>query len=76
MLQYYYSNGFPNATFRYRSHQIPDNSTVELTYQISEGPRQFVRKVIITGLDRTRPSLVDRSIDLQGRRTAVVDTNQ
>jgi outer membrane protein assembly factor BamA len=43
----------------------PDDSTVALVYQISEGPREFVRKVIVSGLDRTRPSLVDKAIDLK-----------
>jgi len=65
MLQYYYSNGFPSATFRYTLVRNTDDSTVQLTYQMSEGPREFVRRVIITGLDITRPSLVDKTIDLQ-----------
>lgn len=64
ILQYYYSNGFPNATFSFESVPDTDNSTVELTYKIHEGPREFVRKVIVTGLDRTRASLVDKDIDL------------
>ena len=65
ILQYYYSNGFPNASFRYRTAANPDDSTVELTYQVREGPREFVRKAIVTGLDRTRWSLVEKAIDLK-----------
>jgi outer membrane protein insertion porin family len=65
ILQDYYSNGFPNATFRYQLARDPSNSTVELTYQIQEGPREFVRDVIVTGLDRTRLSLIDSDIDLK-----------
>ena len=49
ILQYYYSNGFPNATFSFESVPDTDNSTVDLTYKIHEGPREFVRKVIVTG---------------------------
>ena len=65
ILQYYYSNGFPNATFRYQIAQNTDDSTVQLVYQITEGPREFVRKVIVNGLARTHPSLVAADIDLK-----------
>ena len=65
VLEYYYSNGFPNASFHYQIAPDTDNSTVELTYQIREGRRQFVRKAIVTGLARTQASLVDRIIDLR-----------
>jgi outer membrane protein insertion porin family len=65
VLEYYFSNGFPNATFRYRINQNPSDAAVELTYQIDEGPREFVRKVIVTGLDRTHSSLIDSIIDLK-----------
>jgi outer membrane protein assembly complex protein YaeT len=64
ILQYYYSNGFLSASFRYQL--IPDNeaATVQLIYYVNEGPREFVRKVLITGLDITRPSLISKDIDL------------
>ena len=65
ILQYYYSNGFPNTTFRYTTSKDTDDDTVALVYQINEGPREFVRKVILSGLERTRLSLVDKSIDLK-----------
>jgi outer membrane protein insertion porin family len=66
ILDYYFSNGFPAATFRYVTTPDPDTQTVHVLYQIREGPREFVRQVIISGLYRTRPSLVTRRIDLKG----------
>lgn len=65
VLQYYYSNGFPNATFRYQIATNPDDNTVDLVYQIHEGPREFVRKIVVTGLERTKWSLVDKYIDVE-----------
>jgi outer membrane protein assembly complex protein YaeT len=65
ILEYYYSHGFPNATFRYRIALDSDNSTVQLSYQIGEGPREFVRKVIVSGLERTHYSLIEKSLDLK-----------
>jgi outer membrane protein assembly complex protein YaeT len=66
ILDYYYSNGFPAATFRYETTPDPDTQTVHVLYHVREGPREFVRQVIISGLFRTRPSLVTKRIDLKG----------
>jgi outer membrane protein assembly factor BamA len=38
---------------------------MNLVYRVNEGPREFVRKAIISGLYRTRPSLVQRRITLK-----------
>ncbi len=65
VLDYYYSNGFPAATFRYTTTPDRDTQTVKVVYQIREGPREFVRQVIISGLYRTRPALVQKRIDLK-----------
>ncbi|MFL6415817.1 MAG: POTRA domain-containing protein, partial [Bryobacteraceae bacterium] len=65
VLEYYYSNGFPAATFRYVTTPDPDTQTVKVVYQVREGQREFVRQVIISGLYRTRPSLVTKRIDLK-----------
>jgi outer membrane protein assembly complex protein YaeT len=65
ILEYYYANGYPNATFRYQVNANGDDNTVQLVYRITEGAREFVRNVIVTGLDITRYSLIDKSIDLK-----------
>jgi outer membrane protein assembly complex protein YaeT len=76
IVEYYYSNGFPRAAFTYRTTPGPEPDTMNLTYQITEGPREFVRKVIISGLYRTRPSLVLRDMDIkEGEPISMVKIN-
>jgi outer membrane protein insertion porin family len=76
ILDYYYSNGFPGATFQYVTTPDPDNQTVQVVYQVREGPREFVRQVIISGLYRTRPSLVQKRITLKsGEPISMVEVN-
>ncbi len=65
ILEFYYSNGFPAAAFSFTATPGEDPTTVNLTYNIVEGPREFVRKVILSGLYRTRPALVQRDIDIE-----------
>ncbi len=65
ILEYYYSEGFQSASFSYTKEPGPDPATVNLTYKIREGPRQFVRQVVISGLYRTKPSLVERYIKVR-----------
>ncbi len=65
ILEYYYSNGFQAAAFSYSTAPGAEPQTIDLTYHINEGPQEFVRKVVISGLYRTRPSLVQRDIDIQ-----------
>ncbi len=65
ILNYYYSEGFPTASFSYVQSPGSEPNTMNLTYRIQEGRRQFVRKVVISGLYRTKPSLVLKRITLQ-----------
>jgi len=64
ILAYYFTNGFPNATFEWSSAPGPQAHHVDLRFVISEGRRQFVRDVIVEGLETTRPSLVSRNLSL------------
>jgi outer membrane protein insertion porin family len=64
ILEYYYDNGFPSASFTATTTSGDEPATVNLTYHITEGPREFVRNVIISGLNRTHPSLVKQRIRL------------
>lgn len=65
ILAYYYAHGFAAATFRYATTPGPNPATVNLVYQIQEGPQEFVRRVILSGLYRTKPGLVQKRIDLR-----------
>ncbi len=62
ILEYYYSQGFQSASFSYSKELGPEPATVNLMYKIREGPREFVRRVVISGLYRTKPALVERYI--------------
>lgn len=64
ILQDYYSNGFPNTGFRFTVEPGDEPNTVKLIYTIREGPQQFVKQVIVSGLYRTRPSLVTRRLTI------------
>jgi outer membrane protein assembly complex protein YaeT len=68
ILEYYFSNGFPSASFRYTMEPGAEPATVKLIYHVNEGPREFVRRVVISGLYQTRTSLVDRFITVRANR--------
>jgi outer membrane protein insertion porin family len=65
ILSYYNANGFQSSSFSYQVLPGTDPETVDLIYRVREGPRQFVRKVILSGLYRTRPSLIQKTINLR-----------
>jgi outer membrane protein assembly complex protein YaeT len=64
VLTYYYEHGFPDATFKSSWEPSGTPNHVNVTYTVTEGSRQFVRRVITSGISKTRPSLVEKSITL------------
>ena len=62
ILAYYYTNGFDNAGFEWSSTPGPQPHQVILRFVITEGPRQFVRDVLVEGLEATRSALVARNL--------------
>jgi outer membrane protein insertion porin family len=64
VIQQYGANGFSNATFEWSSSPGPRPFTVNLEFVINEGEQQFVRQVVTTGLQTTRPRLVNKQIEL------------
>ncbi|HUE21139.1 MAG TPA: POTRA domain-containing protein [Bryobacteraceae bacterium] len=65
ILQQYSTRGFPNATFEWSSKPAADAHQTDLTYVIHEGQQQFVREILISGLQNTRRSLVDSKMLLK-----------
>lgn len=60
---FYYNNGFPDVVFE----AVPtpakgDPLREDLVYKITEGGRVDVDRVIVTGLEYTRPYIVDRQM--------------
>ncbi|HVW85121.1 MAG TPA: BamA/TamA family outer membrane protein [Bryobacteraceae bacterium] len=64
VLTYYYTHGFPAATFKASWQQSGTPNHVNVFYQISEGARQYVREVITSGNHITRQNLIDKTITL------------
>ena len=65
ILDEYSTRGFPNATFEWSSKPASAAHQVDLTYVIHEGQQQFVRDVLVSGLQTTRRSLVDSQMLLK-----------
>ncbi len=64
ILEYYSANGYPNAGFSFETAPGPTPQTKNVTYHIREGRAEFVRQVIVSGVFRTKPSLVQRYIHI------------
>ncbi len=65
ILNYYYDRGYLNASFSYTVQPAPDPQHVSMTYRVETGDRKFVRDIIVTGIQTTRPNLVLRRIELK-----------
>jgi outer membrane protein assembly complex protein YaeT len=64
VLTYYYEHGFPSATFKTGWTPSGTPHHVNVTYTVTEGTRQYVQRVITSGVTRTRASLLDKNITL------------
>jgi outer membrane protein assembly complex protein YaeT len=65
ILGYYYNNGYPDATFDFVQTPGAEPAHVNLQYMIKPGRRQFIRNILVRGLDATRPGMVDQRINLK-----------
>jgi outer membrane protein insertion porin family len=64
VLSYYYNNGYPDATFDSSWQDAAEPNRVNVHYTVTVGKRQFVRGILVRGLDTTNPSLVESRISL------------
>jgi len=64
ILNYYYGRGYTEATFEYFVDPAGEPQRVMLRYVVHRGPRKFVRAVLVSGLETTRKSVVDKLISL------------
>jgi outer membrane protein assembly complex protein YaeT len=65
LLNYYFNHGFPRATFEASAKPIPDQPNhMDVTFTINEGERVFVDHVYVSGLDHTRPYVVNRELQV------------
>jgi outer membrane protein insertion porin family len=64
ILRTYQAAGFPDATFDWKMTPAATLHQVDIHYQVTEGMREFVRDLLVTGLTHTRRSLVDPALHL------------
>ena len=60
---FYYNRGFPDVQFESAVKRVEGEPyRMDLTYTIAEGQRVNVDRLIVTGLEHTRPYILDRQI--------------
>jgi outer membrane protein insertion porin family len=65
ILNYYFNRGFPRATFEATATPIPNEpNRMDVTFLISEGERVFVNHVYVSGIEHTRPYVVNRELQI------------
>ena len=65
ILDYYFNQGYPSATFEFTSTPAGQPNYEDLTYVVMPGTREFVRNIVIGGLKRTHEDVVRSRIDLE-----------
>jgi outer membrane protein insertion porin family len=66
VLNYYFNNGFPDATFEASAKRSPDDpNRRDVTYTIHPGDQVIVDQVYVAGLNHTRESVVQREIQIK-----------
>ncbi|HEY3940074.1 MAG TPA: POTRA domain-containing protein [Bryobacteraceae bacterium] len=65
LLNFYYSQGYLNATFDYYVSPAERPNRVNLRYVLRPGARKYVRDVLVSGLDTTRSRLVFDRLELK-----------
>ncbi len=66
LLNYYFNHGFPHASFEAAAKPIPDEpNRMDVTFKIHEGEQVFVGNVFVSGLNHTRPFVVQRELQVK-----------
>ncbi|MEO8098823.1 MAG: outer membrane protein assembly factor BamA [Acidobacteriota bacterium] len=58
ILAYFYNNGYPDAGFNWTQSDGADEGTVDVAYSLQTGAQQYIRGVLVRGLETTDPALV------------------
>ena len=65
VLNHYLNRGFPNATFEASAAPPDQENRIAVSYTVHEGDQVFVDRVIVSGLENTRPFVVQREIKMK-----------
>ena len=79
LLNYYFDEGFPNASLNITASPAP-NHRMNVVFHINEGERVYVNQVLVTGLEFTKPFVVDRDLQMKPgdplSQSSLLDTQQ
>jgi outer membrane protein assembly complex protein YaeT len=64
VLNYYYNRGFPEANFEWEATPAVEPNRMDLKIKVTEGRRQFVRGLLVGGLETTDADMVFERIRL------------
>jgi outer membrane protein assembly complex protein YaeT len=80
ILNYYFNNGYPDATFDATISDSTEPRRITLKYAVNEGRRYFVRDVLLNGLQATREGLVTSRLTVSPQdplsQSNIVDTQR
>jgi outer membrane protein insertion porin family len=63
LLNYYFNHGFPRASFEATAKPMPgETDRMDVTFKIHEGEQVFVDNVFVSGLNYTKPFIVQREL--------------
>ena len=66
LLNYYFNHGFPRASFEATAKPLPVQANqMDVTFKIHEGEQVFVDKVFVSGLNFTKPFIVQRELQVK-----------
>lgn len=66
VIVFYYNRGYPDVQFESTASAVPgEPNRMDVTYKIAEGQHVAVNQLIVTGLENTRRSVVDRRIRIR-----------
>jgi outer membrane protein assembly complex protein YaeT len=65
LLTLYFNEGFPVARFDWRATPSEDGTRMNLEYILDEGAREYVQHVYVSGLEYTRPGIVNRQLQFR-----------
>ena len=66
VVNFYYNDGFPAIQFESNYKPVPGNpELVDVDFNINEGEQVFVDRVLVSGLNFTRPYVVNRELKVE-----------
>src|SRR5205823_1365094 len=79
LLNYYFNSGYPNATFEATAKPGGDDR-MDVVFNIREGERTYVDRVLVAGREFTRPYVVNRELQMKPgdplSQSSLLDTQQ